>query len=341
MLLLGVAATASAAAPAPVTLPSPLVGLSPEPPLAGGATSSSETRAHRVEATTTVRVSVDGTGAAFAAAAVQRLVVRGRGDYVFTVGAPLTAVTRAPGSASEPGERGTAILWAGFNPGTRTLAARVALQPSVLGVLPLRIERRGDRVTLVDRTQAKATALAADARAAPLRTALRRLAADAAAGRVPQPVGAVLTSTPTSVLLRVAAPLDVTGTIGARPVRLRLGGGHPLAVTVRAGGSIDLTVSPVAVLRLPPSGASGRAVLAAANRTLLALARVRQYEAFLGNPDPGGRSTTTYRYVSSTRPRPVAVPAPGKHGGGLLHVLAWTAAAIVAAGLALVAWARS
>jgi hypothetical protein len=334
------AGAAAAAAPALVILPSPLTQLTREPPLEGGATSLSELhRRHRIDASTNVRVSVDATGAPFAAVAVQRLVVHTPGDYVFTIGAPLVSVSAARGSQSAPGVRGAAILWEGFNPGTRTLAARAELRRDVLPLLPLRIARDATSVTLVDQTGASGTALAADALAEPLEAALRRLRADVASGRTPGMVGALLTSPPRMVALQAAAPLDVSGTIGGRAVHLRLGGGRPLAATVRGSGPIDLDVRPVAVVTPAPPGLDGRGLLEHANRALLSLARVRQYESFLGNPDPTGHSETTYRYVSAARPRPTV--AAQAHGNGTLHAFAWGAAALLALAIGLVAWARA
>lgn len=325
----------------PVALPSPLAPLTSQPPLAGGATATSETHLlHRVDATTRVRVSVDATGAAFGVVAVQRLVVHVPGDYVFTVGAPLASVAAAPGSQSAPGVRGAAILWEGFNPGTRVLAARAVLRRPALEVLPLGVVRRRGSVTLVNRTGARGIALAADARAAPLAAALRGLRDDVAARRTPRTISAQLTSTARTVRLEAAAPLRVTGTIGTRQVDIRLGGGLPMTKTVAVRGPIDLTVTPIAVVAEPPPGLNGRRLLAAANETLLSLARVSQYRSFLGNPDSTGRSATTYRYVSATRPVPVAEAAPS-HGSTAVATVAWVAAAIVVAGAALVVWARS
>jgi hypothetical protein len=285
-------------------------------------------------------VSVDARGAAFRVVAVQRLLVHVPGDYVFTVGAPLAAVAAAPGSQSTPGVRGAAILWEGFNPGTRVLAARAVLRRPALGVLPLRIVRRAGAVTLLNRTAASGIALDANANAAPLEAALRSLRADVAAGRDPPRLTVLLTSAPQTVQLPAAAPLRVTGTIGARRVDLRLGGGRPMTAAVAARGAIDLTVTPVAVVPEPAPGSSGRQLLAVANGALLSLARVRQYQSFLGNPDPSGSSKTTYRYVSASRPAPVAAVVPGD-GRGTLATAAWVAAAIVVAGAALVVWARS
>jgi len=330
-----VAAAPAAAAPGTITLPSPLTRLSPEPPLGGGASSSFETRLHRIGSTVRVRVSVDSTGAPFAVVAVQRLVVRDRGDYVFTIAAPLADVVAAPGSQSTPGFRDSAILWTGFNPGRRTLAARATLRPRVLPLLPLRIEQNGTRTTLTDQTQVTATALAADAHVKPLRAALERLRG----GSLAQATAAV-TSPPKTVSYVVGAPLAVSGRIGARRVNVRLGGGAPHTVTLAASGPVDLTVRAVAVVPRAAAGRSGRDLLATTTKTLLSLARVRQYQAFLGNPDPAGRSETTYRYVSAPRPRAAPAAEPS-HGRSLLHVLGLVAAAVLAAALALFAWARA
>ncbi len=324
-----------------MALPSAVARLTPEPPLGGGATSSSEGRPHRVEAVTRVRVSIDAAGTPFALVAVQRLVVHGRGDYVYSIAAPVSDVSAARGSESTPGLRDTAILWAGFNPGTRTLAARAVLRRSAASSLPLAIERHGATFTLFDRTETTGLALAADARTAPLQAALRNLRLAVDAGRFPPPLGAQLLSTPKTVKLRVAAPLDVAGSVGGHAVHVRLGGDRPLRATVRARGRIDLTVTPVSFFPKAAPRLSGRQTLALANRTLLSLARVRQYQAFLGNPDPGGRSETTYRYVSATRPQATAAPEAVAHHGSLLRTALWIAAAVAVAIVAIVAWARA
>ena len=329
------ASAPAAAAPGSITLPSPLTRLSPEPPLGGGASSSFETRRHRVDSTVRVHVSVDTSGAPFAVVAVQRLVVRDRGDYVFTIAAPLADVAAAPGSQSTPGFRDTAILWTGFNPGRRLLAARATLRPRARPLLPLRIERHGAHTTLIDQTQVSATALAADAQPEPLRAELERLRGGSVAK-----VTAELTSPPSTVGYVVGAPLAISGRIGNRPVRVRLGGGSPHTVTLAASGPLDLTVRAVPVVPRVAAGTSGRALLATTTRTLLSLARVRQYQAFLGNPDSGGRNETVYRYVSASHPR--VVPTAGaSHGDSLLRVLGFVAAAVAAAALALFAWARA
>ncbi len=100
-------------------------------------------------------------------------------------------------------------------------------------------------------------------------------------------------------------------------------------------------MTPVPFLPPVPSGVSGRRLLELVNRTLLSLARVRQYQAFLGNPDLGGRSETTYRYVSAVRPRPTAAPGASSHGGGVLRTALWLAAIVGGAVVAVLAWTRA
>ena len=70
-----------------------------------GAFSSSESTRHRVNAVTSVGISIDRSGTPFAITASQSLDVRVAGDYFFTIGAPLQDVAALPGSDSTPGLR--------------------------------------------------------------------------------------------------------------------------------------------------------------------------------------------------------------------------------------------
>jgi len=164
-----VGATALAAAPLAVAaqyspLPSPAAPLSNVPPLGGGASSSTERVHHRVDAVTTVRVAINGHGAPFAVTATQSLDVRVTGDYFFTIGAPVATVEAAPGSDSAPGLRTASIVWAGFNPGRRTLAARATLDPArASAALPLRVEVSSGVTTLVNETAVTVGTIAAEA----------------------------------------------------------------------------------------------------------------------------------------------------------------------------------
>ena len=64
---------------------------------------------------------------------------------------PIEDVRRGPGSQSEPGFRADQVLWAGFSPGTKQLAADIALRvPPAAPYLPLRLHltREDGGVTL-------------------------------------------------------------------------------------------------------------------------------------------------------------------------------------------------
>ncbi len=343
-VVIGLAVAASAQA-APrgdyVTLPSPLAQLSPAPPLGGGASQTSEGYRHRVDATTKVEVAVDTSGAPFAIHATQRLDVGVVGDYFLTIGAPVLDVEAAPGSASTPGLRAASILWAGFNPGRRTLIARATLDPSIAGAaLPLRIEVAPGRVTLVNTTAVVAGSFTADAVAAPLVKYLAQLRRQVTLGRQPTSGGAYVTSKPKPLGQRVVVPLLVTGTVGGHEVDAIVEG----RLAIRGGGPVRLTATPASSGRLffaPTTGLSGRQLLARATKASLTIARIRQYETFLGNPDPSGANHTTYVYRSGTPPTapPVAVvTAPKRNGASTIAV---AAGLLLAAAGAAFAWSRS
>jgi hypothetical protein len=339
-------AVASSAQAAPrahyVSLPSPIAPLSPSPPLAGGATAAAEGFRHRVAATTTVAVSLDAGGAPFAVTATQRLDVRVLGDYFFTIGAPVLDVEAAPGSASTPGLRAASILWAGFNPGHRALIARATLDPAgAAPSLPLRVAVAPGQVTLVNATAVSVGSYTADALVSPLLRYLAQLERQVARGHTPASGGAYVTSKPTTTTVRVVVPLHVTGTIGTRRVDALLAGPR---LTVPGAGPVRLSVRPVAPERLlhaPMAGLTGRRLLERAARATLTLARLRQYQTFLGNPDPSGVNETTYLYRSAAR----ATPPPATVVFG--ETRTWAATIAVAAGLllaaaaGLVTWARS
>jgi hypothetical protein len=144
--------------------------------------------------------------------------------------------------------------------------------------------------------------------------------------------------------MTISAPLAIEGTIGARRVRLTLGGnGRPESATFPVG-PIRITARPLPPLELlsSPPGESGRALFARATRASLESARSRQFDTFLGNPDPAGPSSATFVYVSGKRQQPVAVPvAAAPSGRNWTRLLVIVAAVLVAAAAAAVAWARA
>jgi hypothetical protein len=342
-LVVGAALVATAgaqAAPRYVSLPSPVAPLSTSPPVGGGATAFSERIRHRVAAATRVETLLDSDGKPFAVVATQRLGVRVKGDYFFTIGAPLLDVEAAPGSESTPGLRATSILWTGFNPGRRTLAARATLDPSAVAPsLPLRVEVADGRTTLVNTTGIDAAGYAADATRAPLVAYLMRLRADLAAGRTPLAGAATATSKPASTRLRVGVPLLVRGTVAGGAVHATVRD----RLVVPATGAVRLTVEPDTHARFGDlTRLSGRALLHLATSASLQAARARQYETFLGNPDPAGHSETTYVYRTAARPEaPVAATPVSHRGRSWTATLAWLGAFAAGAVVALVAWTRA
>jgi hypothetical protein len=329
---------AAAAAPRLAALPSPLAPLSPSPPLGGGASAAAEGVRHRVHATTRVRVAIDGRGAPFVVTATQRLVVSQPGDYYFTIGAPLTDVARAAGSQSAPGLRPGTIIWAGFNPGSRVLAARATLDPAaVSSLLPLRVAIGAGKVTLINATSITTTAFSADALKPQLQAFLAGLRHATLTGTAPTGGGALVTSNPVQTTVRVIAPLRLTGTIGSRRVSLTLGG-SPVSLPA---GRVRLSVTVLHPSPRPRPASSGRELLDLAIRASLVSARARQYDAFLGNPDPSGSSVSSFRYVTATRSAPPVVAAPPPDDRGALGLVLWAVGGLAALGAAAVAWARA
>jgi len=338
-----------------LALPSPLHPLSPTPPLGGAPLIETEAGVlHRVDATGRVAVGVDRDGRPFSVRVLHRLVVRDKGDYVYAIPAPVVDVQAAPGSESVPGQRRGTILWSGFDPGRKVLAANARLDlaqsaPS----LPIRIVPRGNRIVIENATPVRAGTFSAEALVPPLARYLDEVHTAVVKDRA-IPIGtATVTTTAVPGSESIEAPVHLRGTVGGRPVDVMLGDGRPLRVSApRGDGRVDLRVEAVPPLRLltPPRAGtwrtarlSGRELLARANGILLRLARMRQYQAFLGNPDPRGSIATTFVYRTGVPPQPVRPPVAAVSEGGR----SWTTTVLLAAGgLALLAvgtfvWARS
>lgn len=334
--LLGLAAPGAAAQD--TQLPSPLTPLSPAPPLGGGATSSTETIRHRITAATEVQVSVTRAGMPFAVTADQSLDVAVKGDYFFTIGAPLLDVEALPGSDATPGLRNASIVWEGFNPSRRTLKARATLDPAqVAPVLPLRIEVHGGSTTFVNTTGVTVSAFTADADAAPLVRYLVALHRAVVLGGVLPQGTTSITGTARTVAVRVTVPLAVTGTVGGRRVSVTVTG----RLTVPVAGKIALTVTPRSPALGSLDGLSGRVALARATALSLTVARLRQYQRFLGNPDPTGTSTTRYVYRSATPPPPPVATQAAPHGRDWTVTLAVVAGILLAGAAGLAVWSRA
>jgi hypothetical protein len=331
------ACAAPARAGGRAALPSPIAPLSAAPPLAGGATASAEGVAHTIAASTRVDVAIDDVGSPFAVTATQRLDVQVPGDYFFTIGAPVLTVRATASSDSVPGMRTGSILWAGFNPDRRLLVARVTLEPQkVVSALPLRVHVNGGTVVLENTTSVSVGTFTADAPRAPLAAYLARLRADLEDLRTPQQATVPVTSEPSAERVTVAAPLRVTGTVGTRHVDFVLLG----KTRIHETGRIDLRVEPIERVE-DVDAAGGRALLRAAVRATLGLARARQFEEFLGNPDTAGDNRTVYAYRTTKPPQAAPIADVGDHRRSWITtaLVVGTIAAALLGSAAL--WARS
>jgi hypothetical protein len=308
-----------------------------------------------------VLVGVEPSGKVRRIRVQQRLTVGGVGDYAFTVPGAFADVQPLPGSASDPGLRSSGIVWAGFSPGRRLLAAEAVLVPGGgTRYLPLqvRLQRRGGGLRLIVRnaTRVAAQVQSGDADPAQLAAALDGARGALRQGRTPAapvPVsGAIASHT-----VQVPARLSVTVRIGRQTPQTRdLGPGGSLTETLPVPSSrtpVTVEARPVVSgdpLRPPGGAASWRAVvdrlgpaatLRLAGRLALLDARTRQFQTFLANPDPRGQSTATYRYTVVPAAQVTSRPAPGKDDGHRTAViLALALLAVAAVGLA-VAWAHA
>jgi hypothetical protein len=267
------------------------------------------------------------------------------------------------------------VLWAGFSPGRKVLAADVTLRPGEAAqYLPVRLglERTGDGATLTvtnatvtpqleyaGKTRPRQIASLLDRTRRTARAGERLVAGYATFyGRVRQ----------RAQKAQIEAPLRVEGELrvgSGKPVRFTrtLGDGEPLALQVHARGEgtphVKLTATPVPVERLlrPAGGAPtwtaalkrrslpGPFLLKRLLQTRMRLVRADQYQSFLANPDADGRSRSVYAYETAKVPRPqVAAALSGDEDSGSsgpLVILLAIGGAIVAAGVGLVAWAHS
>jgi hypothetical protein len=374
-LALSLAPQAAAGPPTQqVVLPGPVPYPTQSPPLVGGGALPPGYLAFglHVASTERVRVGIDATGRPATIQVRQRLVVSGKGDYQLAVGAPIEDVRRGPGSQSDPGFRVDQVLWAGFSPGRKVLAADVALRTAPAArYLPfrLRLQRGPDGVSLTV-TNTTSTPEMTYAGAVPPQEAAARLDATRRASLAGERLrGAFVTFVgPVRIPKRrvsIEAPLRVDGELrlsGGAPVSFSrvLGDGRPLSFTVRARGSgrpgVHLLSSPAPVLRLlQPPGASSWVDAVRRRRfapafllrrlleTRMRLVRADQYQTFIADPDADGRSRAVYEYetvAAKASPQPF-VPDGGGGGSNALLIALVIAGSVVAAGGGLVLWAHS
>lgn len=171
-----------------------------------------------------IEVLVGPTGEPASVTVTQRLVLTGTGDYSIRERGPAKRVTALDGTVEPVIQRG-AVVWQGFSPGRRELAARIELDPAREALLlPLRVEldRSPGRlvVRLVNQTRQPRRVPAGDVPAAAVAGPLDRLRAYAEAHGLRQPpaAGRGLPTTLAATDLTAcdvvsAAPLRVEGTV--------------------------------------------------------------------------------------------------------------------------------
>jgi hypothetical protein len=358
------AAPTSAASVQQVLLPGPTPYPSQSPPLvAGGAPPpASLPFAIRGRAVERVLAGVGPDGKLVSLRVLHRLVLTGKGDYLIVIGAPVEDVRAAAGSDSQPGLRTDQILWSGFSPGKKVLAADAELRTRAAGqFLPLRLHavREGNRysLTVTNATTVSEIAYAGNGFPRQLAGLLDQTRRESLAG---ERLSTVYTTVKGLVRVRknaarTSAPLRVEGSLrfpdapeSARGGSVRgktvtfsgvLGDDSPLSlrVDVRGGGAPHLHVvaRPTKLVRaLVPPGAPSWAdavrrraipadvLLRRLIETRIQLVRSDQYQAFLSNPDAQGTNRTVYVYESAAAPSQQASPAPQPGSGGGGLVLA-------------------
>jgi uncharacterized protein YaiE (UPF0345 family) len=330
------------------------------PPLRASAIPTETRFPGRLSTNQAVLVSIDRSGEPFRVLVVNRISISGKGDYSFVIAAPVEDVRVVAGSASEPGLRSGAVVWQGFSPGQRLLAAAITLRTAAAAsALPLRVEIQGPKLRLVNTTSASATVVDAKVSAANLAGALDAARAALELG-IPAPAQVVDAAGAVREAQTIARiPVHVRGVIrfskglprtleeivGQRPVQI-VGNGNVKTLELSV-----LLPQPVSLLRPPGAHrwvglartgrlAGGRKTTRLAESRLLAAALARQFQEFLANPDPNGVARTVYRYVLAERPEAVVVEPSG-------HSSEWPVAVAVAFGLiaaavgGLVLWAHS
>jgi hypothetical protein len=253
------------------------------------------------------------------------------------------------------------------SPVADALPVRLELVATVDGRALGRSERRNGRLRLELRLRNATAVHVATASGRPVRPReVQRLVTDLRRGRIPEQAEVDVEGRVRRRRVVVDAPLAVSGEVrvpvrrldaavvrggslvrrGRREVavRFRFVLAHPTASTSielsgRAVGvgvpKASLTAEPTAA----PVLAGARPTIDSASRVLLTLARVRQYDAFLANPAPGGSVEAVYRYETTEAPRVTAAAPESDQSGVILPMLVAIALAAGAGGL-VVLWAH-
>jgi hypothetical protein len=346
-----VGATNAAAQPSVVTLPWPPEVLPEVPPLAPETTGLLPLPIRFFRGLSNrerIVVGIDEDGKPTSIRVLQTIELRRLGDYVLTVPAPVLSVTPGPGTESQPGRRENQVLWEGFSPGRRVLAAWADLKvaESVAG-LPVTVEVEPGAVTIRNTTAVTVPSYTADPVPASIAEVDARVRIAVRRNHFPEGLNVALRGDQTPQELRVAAPLDVRGTVtvgGERvPFSGRLDGlrRSELRVPIPDGEpKIEFQVRTTDI-DLPRRARDPRALLAQTIELELTYARKRQFDQFLASPDRTGPSAATYVYRTAAPRPPTAEATPltdEDHTAGWVVLGLGLAAALPAAA---VLWARS
>jgi hypothetical protein len=351
-------ASAAGRAPVPVGLPSSTTPLTDAPPLRTNAAIFREEAAYRgaLASDERVLVTVDRGGRPVGVRVVQRLTVLGKGDYTFVVPGPALDVGSGAGSQSQPGLRRGAIVWRGFSPGRRRLVADARLQvdaaaPSLPVQVSLRSTAARTTLTIENTTGVTTYAYSADVARSDAAAALARVRFAARRGSDVPASSLTARTAPKLTTVRVFAPLRIDGELrarrGAAPERFSAVLGDGGATRLRLAFDRRLPILTLRVRPTPPArmlaggDGDGRRLFDRAFAAIRTLARVRQYQQFLLNPDPIGRSHTLYVFRTGTvasAPRAVSRPASETSPTTTIVVVAL---AVAAAGGLAVLWAHS
>jgi len=369
-----VAPQAAIAEPPVVSLPWPPTVLPHTPPLAPpteGVLPLSVRFLGKVACRERVVVGLEDDGTPHSVRALQTLAVNQLGDYVFAVPAPVRSVLPGPGTESPPGRRQNQILWQGFSPGHRVLAAWADLRPAEsLGSLPLRVrvttevdgarlgpgEKRsgGLRVTLTAENATVATARSFTAEPDPVDLAivLGRIRSAIRRDVFAEGLNVRLHSSMTPVEARVAAPLKIDGTLTFAPGTVQLRGARGgvvhisglldglrhsrLRVVLR--GRATSASAPRLELRVRTGDIADTVTPSQDQRTRLAgtialeLAYARKRQYDMFLASPDQAGPSSTTYVYRTSAAPRPAPSGVGSGGEGDHALGW-----IVLGLVLVA----
>jgi hypothetical protein len=340
-----------------VSLPWPPEVLPQEPPLAPetqGPLPLSPRFLRRVSNRERVVVGLEADGTPNSVRVQQTLVLNRLGDYVFAIAAPVSSVLPGPGTHSPPGQRTNQILWQGFSPGKRVLAALADLRldasaPSLPVEVHVQPAGTGTAVIVENVTGVTAKSYTADVEPVGLSQVVGRIRTAIRRNLSAEGLNVEVSGEQRPVEVRVAAPLRVSGTVRAGATSRRfsalLDGIRRRELRVIVPGhqppKISMRVRTAAVPDDLGPSQDARTQLAEAIKLELTYARKRQYDQFIASPDTTGHSSTTYVY--RTAPRPAAA-APLESGGSGSNAMGWIALAVVltaAIPVAAVLWARS